>query len=472
MGGSDYMQPEFSRVGCYVRVSTENQIENYSIGEQTERLKAYCRAKGWSIYRFYPDPGCSGGNIDRPALQQMLRDIHSGLLDMVAVYKLDRLSRSQKDTLTLIEDEFIAHGVEFISISENFDTSSPFGRAMIGILSVFAQLEKDRITERFTMGRIGRSKAGFYHGGPTPPYGYDYVGGKLAVNDKAAQVKEAFNLFLGGHSINSIRRTLHQEYGWWHSATVTLGVLRNSTYTGKVKFLGKEYQGNQEPIISEETYRRAQELLNSPTREESKTSAQKTPFRAGYLLSSLVWCKRCGARYSANHGYYKCYSRAKSSPQFVRNPDCDNRNYKIEELDRMVISEIRNLNLDKDMLHSVLDSGKTTGEQNKKRIQKDIKVIDSQISRMIDLYQIGDIPMEQISKRISALQEKKKGLEEQLGSDNEKSREEARQRFLKALRQFDEVFRTGGLEEQRVTISTLIESVQVDGNDVEINWRV
>ena len=94
MSGGDHMQPEFSRVGCYVRVSTENQIENYSIGEQTERLKSYCRAKGWNIYRFYPDPGCSGGNIDRPALQQMLRDIHSCLLDLVAVYNLVLLSRS------------------------------------------------------------------------------------------------------------------------------------------------------------------------------------------------------------------------------------------------------------------------------------------------------------------------------------------------------------------------------------------
>ena len=93
-------------------------------------------------------------------------DIKQGKADAVVVYKLDRLSRSQKDTLNLIEDYMLAAGVDFISINENFDTSSPFGRAMIGILSVFAQLEKDQIAERFTMGRIGRSKAGYYHGGP------------------------------------------------------------------------------------------------------------------------------------------------------------------------------------------------------------------------------------------------------------------------------------------------------------------
>ena len=112
---------------------------------------------------------------------------------MVVVYKLDRLSRSQKDTLTLIEDNFIKNKVEFVSINENFDTSTPFGRAMIGILSVFAQLEKDQITERFTMGRIGRAKNGLYHGGPTAPTGYDYVDGKLVINEyEAIQVSYNF----------------------------------------------------------------------------------------------------------------------------------------------------------------------------------------------------------------------------------------------------------------------------------------
>ena len=130
----------------YVRVSTENQLENYSIDEQISRLNAYCTAKDMLLLKIYTDGGYSGGNTDRPALKQMLEDIKTVKVDAILVYKLDRLSRSQKDTLTLIEDSFLAHGVDFISINENFDTSTPFGRAMIGILSVFAQLEKDQIT--------------------------------------------------------------------------------------------------------------------------------------------------------------------------------------------------------------------------------------------------------------------------------------------------------------------------------------
>ena len=137
---------------CYVRVSTEHQRENYSIAEQTDRLTAFCAAKDITIGRIYTDGGYSGGTLRRPALQDMLA--HLPEYDVVIVYKLDRLSRSQKDTLLLIEDYFLAKQVDFISVCENFDTSTPLGRAMIGMLSVFAQLEKEQITERFTMGRL------------------------------------------------------------------------------------------------------------------------------------------------------------------------------------------------------------------------------------------------------------------------------------------------------------------------------
>ena len=129
----------------YVRVSTDNQLENYSIDEKAESIRAYCKAKGWTLLKIYTDGGYSGGNINRPALQQMLEDIRGQTVGAVVVYKLDRLSRSQKDTLTLIEDHLLANHTDFVSINENFDTSTPLGRAMIGILSVFAQLEKDAL---------------------------------------------------------------------------------------------------------------------------------------------------------------------------------------------------------------------------------------------------------------------------------------------------------------------------------------
>lgn len=120
------------KVGLYIRVSTLEQAqEGYSIGAQKERLVAFCKAHDWAIADIYIDGGYTGSNINRPGLQKLISEIDK--IDIVLVYKLDRLSRSQKDTLYLIEEIFIPNNVDFVSLNESFDTSTPFGRAMIGI---------------------------------------------------------------------------------------------------------------------------------------------------------------------------------------------------------------------------------------------------------------------------------------------------------------------------------------------------
>ena len=136
-------------IAIYVRVSTSEQAKSgYSVGEQVDRLKSYCKALGYKNPKVYNDAGFSGAKIDRPALSLLINDVKAKKIEKVLVYKLDRLSRSQKDTLMLIEDIFLKNGCDFVSISENFDTSTPLGRAMIGILAVFAQLEREQIKER------------------------------------------------------------------------------------------------------------------------------------------------------------------------------------------------------------------------------------------------------------------------------------------------------------------------------------
>ena len=299
-----------SVAACYVRVSTENQKENYSIEEQKSRLRAFCKAKDIVIGKMYVDGGYSGGNLRRPALQELLRRLPE--YDLVIVYKLDRLSRSQKDTLMLIEDYFLARKVDFISVCENFDTSTPLGRAMIGMLSVFAQLEKEQITERFTMGRIARAKNGYYHGGPTAPVGYDYVDGRLIVNEKKArQVRELFERFCRGASIHDCWLHMQARYGasgGWSSETQIRHVLVNEVYLGKVKFQGESYPGLHPPVIPEELFSRAQALLQE---RKSSLSAGSRPFAPRTLLSGLLICGQCGARFHGEHGWYVCGGRRK-----------------------------------------------------------------------------------------------------------------------------------------------------------------
>lgn len=459
------------KVGCYIRVSTENQLENYSIDEQQSRLKAYCTVKGWAIHKMYIDPGYSGGNINRPALTQMLSDIHNKNLDMVLVYKLDRLSRSQKDTLMLIEDKFLKNDVDFVSVSENFDTSTPFGKAMIGILSVFAQLEKDQITERFTMGRIGRCKNGYFHGGGNAPTGYDYINGKLEINPYTSEiVKFVFDRFLKGYSICAISKLVQIEFNTKKSPSILLNMLKNSIYIGKVKFKGIEQDGVHTPIIDKETFDKAQLLIKDPSRYGNDIG-RKTPFKAKNLLTSLIWCNNCGARYSAAHGYYKCYSRSKASERAITDPDCKNKNWKIDDLNEIIISEIKGLLDDDDRIDNLF-ANKTTYETiDKDKIQDEISDLDKQISKVIDLYQFSNMPIKQITKRVDELQQKKYALlskltEETVDTDAQK------QEFKDNLRKFNDVFATGTIEEKRLFVSTVIRKIFIIDERVRIEWRI
>lgn len=467
------MSSEKMMVCGYVRVSTDTQLDNYSIDEQSDRIRAYCAAKGWTLLNIYTDGGFSGGNTNRPALQQMLHDVRENQIDAVVVYKLDRLSRSQKDTLTLIEDELLAHKTDFISINENFDTSTPFGRAMIGMLSVFAQLEKDQITERFMMGRIGRGKAGAFHGGGNAPTGYDYIDGRLIVNEyEATQVREAFQSFLDGKSINAICRDLNERYTTSWTATKVRNVLKNSIYIGKIKFYGQEYQGNHAPLISPEIFEMTARLFASSERENAKTTAQKNPFRAGYLLSGLVYCGLCGARYSANHGYYKCYSRAKSSKRFVKDPNCKNDNWKIEDLDAVVMCQINMLLSSPEALQETL----AAAEQEKRvkidkaKLHRRCTEIDGQIEKLIELYQVSAIPMQTVTSRVNQLSAEKTTLQAQIDAPDEVP---ATDLFLQAVENYRNGFQaTEDVDKKRSLIAALIERITIVHQTVDIHWRI
>ena len=450
---------------CYVRVSTDNQLENYSIEEQTDRLKAYCKAKDIHIVKFYTDGGYSGGNLNRPALQQMLTDIDHGIIDLVVVYKLDRLSRSQKDTLTLIEDRFLTRNVDFISINENFDTSTPFGRAMIGILSVFAQLEKDQITERFTMGRIGRAKNGYFHGGGNAPTGYDYIDGNLVVNQyEALQVQELYNRFIKGYSVYDCWRYMQQKYttkyGGWNSETLVRNVLKNELYIGKVKFKGAVYQGNHQAIIQEDVFQQVQNIFNGSRRADN--TFRRSPFKASTLLSSLVYCGKCGARFHGEHGNYSCYSRTKGDKKYIIDPNCRNKKWKIEALDKVVIDYISRLDF------SALESSRTIPviiNDHKSRLSD----IDKQIEKLIDLYQVGGIPIETIQKKIESLTREKETL---LHESKPKAEPKVTLAEMRGARDtLMTLSESASLEERRACLTMIVDRITVNDDDVNIKLK-
>lgn len=200
------------RACIYTRVSTEKQdIEGYSIEEQERLCKGIIEAKEMEHVKTYSDPGISGKTMDRPALQEMIKAINNGEIDAVVILKLDRLSRSQKDTLTIIEDILIANNITLISVKETLDTSTAWGRAMIGILASFNQLDRENIVQRTTMGRNAKAAQGEYAGG-RPPYGYEAINGELTINEEEAKtVKEIFELKKNGESLRKIAALLVEE---------------------------------------------------------------------------------------------------------------------------------------------------------------------------------------------------------------------------------------------------------------------
>jgi len=246
------------QAAAYIRVSTDEQAASgYSLALQRERTAAQIAAKGWELRHVYEDAGYSGGTLQRPALTRLLSDAAAGEIGAVVVYKLDRLSRRQRDTMYLLEDVFLARSIELVSISESLDTSSPAGRAMIGMLSVFAQLERDTITERLSGGRRQKACAGGYAGGGAA-IGYTAARGtKILVpdNDKAATVQRVFALRAEGRNLQTIADCLNSEgrttkRGARFTPTQVMRILRRrALYEGGYRYGGVSAPGQHRAII-------------------------------------------------------------------------------------------------------------------------------------------------------------------------------------------------------------------------------
>lgn len=482
------------KTAIYIRVSTQEQVdEGYSIEAQADRLQAYCKAKEWVVTGVYKDAGFSGSNTERPALQRLLNDVRAGLVDCVLVYKLDRLSRSQKDTLMLIEDEFLARDVAFVSMSENFDTSTPLGRAMVGILSVFAQLEREQIKERMAMGRAERAKNGYFHGGGRPPFGYTYSTEDSLLHTEPIEaeiVRDIYRLFLQRKPITTIFNQLSRQYGRIITHSVVESVLTTPIYKGYISWEGNLYPGKHEALVDEETYERAQALLADRRRiAESKP----LPFQPKHLLGSFLECGNCGAGYTSKgnysgHGdkkkyrpYYTCYSRAKTNKSLVKDPSCINPSYACADLDQHIIDEItRMATNEKAFLSAVAAKNKkrhspdSISERKKAAIQKRIDTLDTQIRRILDLYQLGNIDIGEIKKRVTTLESERNAL---LLSLKEKSKSDSYRYSPEAARSllhdFAEVSKTGDIRAMRAVLKELIQKIIVlpTKGEFEIIWN-
>ena len=475
-------------VDLYTRVSTDMQAEEgYSLAEQESRLRLYAESQGWKVHAIHRDGGYSGKDLNRPGIQSVIADAQSHQIQKVVVYKLDRLSRSQKNTLYLIEDVFLENGVDFVSMTESLDTATPLGKAMIGILAVFAQLEREEIAERMMLGRIASAKDGNWRGGSGVPIGYRYVPksatepGRLVVDEsEAVQVREVFRLFLSGWTYHAIyaymRERYTNKYGSFGGGGAALipAMLSNRAYIGFIKYQGIWYPGKHEPIIDEDTFARAQDKMAEY--RATLCDHRRKPFKAGHLLTGLLFCGECGARwcfhsctYKAKDGSrrsydtYTCYTRNAHKGQ-RRADHCSLRPWNAAELEEVVWQQVSALSFDDGPEERPSDSRLPDYERQ-------LAALDRQMERLVDLYSLGSISMEAVRKKSGELAAKREQLQAAIEASRRRSARLSRSDVELLLEGIDAV-RAADLQSQREFLVSLIEKiVLLPGRGVDIHWN-
>lgn len=275
------------RCAIYTRKSSEEglDMEFNSLDAQREACEAYIasqKSEGWVATRDrYDDGGFSGGNLDRPGLKQLLADIDDGLIDVVVVYKIDRLSRALMDFSKLVE-VFDRNGVTFVSVTQSFNTTTSMGRLTLNILLSFAQFEREVIGERIRDKVAASRKRGIWMGGYVP-LGYDVQDRKLVVNEtEAASVRRIFDRFVELGSATMLAKELRRE--GFRSKQGTLidkgylyRVLRNRVYRGEAVHKGKAYPGEHDAIVTDKVWDQVDAILQGNRHARSSNSRMQTP---------------------------------------------------------------------------------------------------------------------------------------------------------------------------------------------------
>jgi site-specific DNA recombinase len=372
-----------SRVRCaiYTRKSSEEGLEQSfnSLQAQREACEAYIasqRHEGWhTISKQFDDGGFSGGNMNRPALKQLLEDIAAGLIDTIVVYKVDRLTRSLTDFAKMVE-AFDQKGVSFVSVTQQFNTTTSMGRLTLNVLLSFAQFEREVTGERIRDKIAASKKKGMWMGGLVP-LGYGLKGRKLVVNPKEAKiVQEIFAQYLRLGSVAQLKRYLDQKRIRTKARTSANGrtfggesyargglykLLRNEVYIGKIAHRGQSYDGQQPAIVEPEIWDKVTALLayNNDGKRSRGRRAASSPL-IGILFDEP------GNRYTPTHAVksgrrYRYYT-SQAVIRKQRKPSHLDR-IPAQELEQLIYSRIHGLLSSPEELSSAFSELTLSGNQ-------------------------------------------------------------------------------------------------------------
>jgi len=381
------------RAGLYVRVSNVSQVDGYSIDAQLRLCTQSIEARGWSLARVYADEGHSAfrESLDRPALQEMLTAMRAGSLDAIVVYSIDRLSRRVR-LANAILDELHQRSVQFLSVVENLDTTTPHGWYMFQNMAAQAELYSRMLSMRVKGGLLEKAHQGRWVG--TIPIGYDRaVDGSLRPNADAPVIRLAFELYASGHySMSDLAHELnmrgftakHHSIRQPFVRSSIRNILQRRVYLGYVRCAGTEYAGTHEPLVIVDVWDDVQRII------AQRATWHGSPVRRDdALLAGQVWCAACGgkahvARPNKRYLYYQCYGNRQHT---CNQPRCNGK-----RAEAHLLGWLDRLRVPADVLDEALTQARLqTGASSITPPLVDLHALDGRARRLARLYADGMI---------------------------------------------------------------------------------
>ncbi len=495
------------RCAIYTRKSTDEGLDQEfnSLDAQRESAEAFIRSQqheGWvCLPERYDDGGFTGGNMERPALKRLLADIEAGEIDCVVVYKVDRLSRSLLDFARIMET-FEKHGVSFVSVTQQFNTTNSMGRLTMNILLSFAQFEREIIAERTRDKMSAARRKGKWMGGGLV-LGYDVAprGGRLIVNEEeAAQVRAIYELYLEHRSLIPVVRELDRR-GWRNKRWITkkgnerggapftkntlFRLLTNVIYIGKVSYKGTIYPGEHDAIVDAKVWKRVQELL----RRNGRNGGKEVRNKYGALLKGLLYCVPCNTAmvhtYTAKkngrrYRYYVCLNAQQRGWDA-----CPTKSVNAHDLETFVVDHIRGLGSDGEIVAETIRQVRGKSEKRMIELERERRTLERKLRRLhAKLQELALMPaapgsdVSLTADRLADLQDQIRSIEQRMTAIREEVLSLERETvdegdLVKALSIFDPVWESLNSRERHRVMHLLIDRIAYDGRDgsVTVSFR-
>ncbi len=479
------------RCAIYTRKSTEEGLEQEfnSLDAQREAGEAFIasqKSEGWvCLPDRYDDGGYTGGNMDRPALKRLMVAVEAGTIDCVVVYKVDRMSRSLLDFSRIME-ALDTRGVSFVSVTQQFNTTSSMGRLTLNILLSFAQFEREIISERTRDKVAAARRKGKWSGGrPILGYDVDPKGGRLIVNeDEAVRVRAIYELYLDRQSLIATIKELDAR-GWANKLWTNkkggesggspfnkhslYSLLTNVLYTGRLTYRDEIHLGEHPAIVDEETFRRVRQLL----KRNGATGGALVRNQFGAILKGLINCAACGCAMVPTHTtkqerryrYYVCTNAQKRGWH-----TCPSKSIPAGEIEKFVIYQVRAIGRDPALLVETLGAARAEAKARTTELEAEGANLERELRRhnaqMRELAGAGDAAT---TSRMADQLDRIRGAEERFGQVRDELRRLQREVIdeddaVRTLVAFDPVWETLTIREQTRVLQLLIQRVDYDGD--------